>query len=301
MPGEAASAGLRGCVFCGIADGRESALFFHNGEHTGEPADRRGAVSRMFVDSRRGEPSVAWSAATPDVYVFENQFLFYDLTSLVIPGWHSAEGGKRFYGQQSALWRDLGAAGRTARDHGLRSLELMQERNAERAPQGFRVFCNFGAWGEQTQPHAHLQVHAGRELDPSRLAPTSEPWPEAARRFGGPIAETESTLFYDAAPVLEAGRSEIWKVTLSMGFSAARRELPPFARLAVPRSGASQWALWNEMGAMGAEIVSLAEQETPQGFRLMANFPGQERENAWGEGHVLIVGGHHIGLYADYF
>ncbi len=292
MPGEAASGGLRNCVFCGIADGRESALFF---QRDGE----------MFVDSRRGEDAVPWSDATPDVFVFENQFLFYDLTSLVIPGWHSERVGPRYYLQQTELWRDLGAAGRTARDHGQRTLELMAERdaknNTERAPQGFRIFCNFGSWGEQTQPHAHLQVHAGKELDISRYAPTGEPWVDAARRVGGPIAETESTLFYNALPVLEAGRSEIWKVTLRMGFSGPHRQLPPLALLAVPRSGASQWQLWGEMGAMGADIVELAERESPGGFRLMANFPGQQRDEQWGPGHVLIVGGHHLGLYADYF
>ena len=41
-------------------------------------------------------------------------------------------------------------------------------------PAGFRVFCNFGSMGEQSQPHAHLQVHAARELDASRWAPTGE-------------------------------------------------------------------------------------------------------------------------------
>lgn len=304
MPGEAASNSVRSCVFCGIADGRESALFFHDGQRDGQRNGEQGGGA-MFVDSPRGEPSVPWSAATPEVFIFENQFLFYDLTSLVIPKAHSPTVGPRFYMQQSELWGDLGAVGRAARDHGARTLELMSERDArngtERAPQGFRIFCNFGSWGEQTQPHAHLQVHAGRELDVSRFAPTGEPWPEAVQRFGGPVEETESTLFYDAGPVLEAGRSEIWKVTISMGFSGARRVLPPFARLAVPRSGASQWALWEGLGAMGAEIVELAERESPQGFRLMANFPGQEREGEWGGGHVLIVGGHHIGLYADYF
>lgn len=292
MPGEAASGSLRNCVFCGIADGRESALFF---QRDGE----------MFVDSKRGEAAVPWSDATPDVFVFENQFLFYDLTSLVIPRWHSDRVGPRYYLQQSELWQDLGAAGRTARDHGQRTLELMAERdaknNTERAPQGFRIFCNFGSWGEQTQPHAHLQVHAGRELDVSRYAPTGEPWLDAARRVGPPVAETESTLFYDALPVLKAGRSEIWKVTISMGVSGPYRQLPPLALLAVPRSGVSQWQLWGEMGAMGADIVELAERESPGGFRLMANFPGQQRGEQWGPGHVLIVGGHHLGLYADYF
>ena len=177
----------------------------------------------------------------------------------------------------------------------------MAEQDAETAPQGFRIFCNFGSWGEQTQPHAHLQVHAGKELDISRYAPTGEPWVDAVRRVGPPVAETESTLFYDALPVLEAGRSEIWKVTLRMGFSGPHRQLPPLALLATPRSEASQWQLWGEMGAMGADIVELAERESPGGFRLMANFPGQQRDEQWGPGHVLIVGGHHLGLYADYF
>ena len=288
MPGEAAAEGVRGCVFCRIASGPGYALFFQD-------------AGPLFVESREGDEALPWSAETPDVFVFENQFLFFDLTSLVIPARHTPTTGRRYYDQQSELWRDLGAAGRTARDHGLRALELMRERNAERAPEGFRVFCNFGAFGEQTQPHAHLQVHAGKELDVSRFAPTGEPWPEAVRKLGGPVAETESTLFYDARGVLEAGRSEIWKVTIRMGFSGAQRTLPPFALLAVPRSGVSQWELWEDMGQMGADIVELAERESPGGFRLMANFPGREREAGWGAGHVLVVGGHYLGLYADYF
>ena len=108
MPGEAAFGGLRNCVFCGIADGREEAFFFQSD----------GGIKPVY--SRRGEDALPWSDATPDVFVFENQFLFYDLTSLVIPSWHSERVGPRYYLQQSELWQDLGAAGRTARDHGQR-------------------------------------------------------------------------------------------------------------------------------------------------------------------------------------
>ncbi len=256
----------------------------------------------MFTDSRRGEPALPWSSAAPDVLVFENQFLFFDLTSLVIPREHRPTEGRRFYSQQVDLWRDLGAVGRTARDHALRALELMAEQRPDRAPQGFRVFCNFGAYGEQSQPHAHLQVHAAQELDVSRFAPTGEPWPAAVQRAGGRlVAETESTLFYDALPVLRAGRGAMWKVTVSVGFSAPQRSLPPLALLAVPRSQVSQRQLWEDVGQLGADVVELGERESPGGFRLLANFPGQERGAEWGAAHVLLVGGGYLGLYADYY
>ena len=280
---------VRGCVFCGIADGREPALFFRN-------------EGGMFVDSQRDAPSIAWSDEVPDVFVFENQFLFFDLTSLVIPRDHAPTHGRRFYSQQIDLWRDLGEVGRTARDHAVRTLGLMQERHPDRAAQSFRVFCNFGAYGEQSQSHAHLQVHAGPELDVSRFAPTGEPWLPAVERAGGRVvAETESTIFYDALPVFEAGRNQMWKVTVNVGFSAAHRSLPPLALLAVPRSGVSQWELWQDVGQLGADAVELGERESPGGFRLMANFPGQQRAEAWGPAHVLLIGGDYLGLYADYY
>ncbi len=276
------------CVFCGIAEGAESALFFRDGE-------------RRFTDSRRGEPSAAWSEARPDVYVFENQFLFFDLTSLVIPAWHS-ERAVPFYGQQHELWRDLGEVGATARDHGEQGVAWLGDRDAERAPSGFRVFCNFGGMGEQSQPHAHLQVHAARELDRSRFAPTGEPWLEAVIASGGEVAhETESTLFYNALPVLEAGRSNLWQVTLSVGAMSAQRTLPRLALLAVPRSGVSQRALWGDVGQVGADAVEYGVGASPGGFRLLSNFPGQQSDEDYGPGHVLLLGGSHLGLYADYF
>ena len=278
----------RFCVFCGIADGAESALFFRDGE-------------RRFVDSRRGAPSTPWSDERPDVFVFENQFLFFDLTSLVIPQSHS-DTAIPFYAQQSELWSDLGAVGQTARDHGRQAVEWLQDRNAERAPSGFRVFCNFGSMGEQSQPHAHLQVHAARELDPSRWAPTGRPWLEAVTASGSRIIhETESTIFYDALPTLEAGRSNLWQVTVSVGFSAPQRSLPKFALLATPRDAQSQWEMWRDVGQLGADVVDYASEASVGGFRVLSNFPGQQADEGYGPAHVLLLGGSHLGLYADYF
>ncbi len=288
MPNTPGQEPPRFCVFCGIADGSESALFFRDGE-------------RRFTDSRRGDPSAPWSDARPDVFVFENQFLFFDLTSLVIPARHS-ECASPFYCQQHELWRDLGAVGAVARDHGRQAVDWLRDRQAERAPSGFRVFCNFGSVGEQSQPHAHLQVHAAKELDRSRFAPTGEPWLDAVAAHGGEIVhETESTLFYNALPVLEAGRANLWQVTVSVGFSAPHRALPKLALLAAPRSGASQWTLWSGVGQVGADVVEYGIAASPGGFRLLSNFPGQQANEEYGPGHVLLVGGSHLGLYADYF
>ena len=278
----------RSCVFCGICDGTEPALFFTDGQ-------------RRFTDSRRDEPSAPWSDTRSDVFVFENQFLFFDLTSLVIPRWHS-ESVTPFYCQQSELWRDLGDVGATARDHGKQTVEWLQDRNAERAPTGFRVFCNFGAMGEQSQPHAHLQVHAAKELDRSRFAPTGQPWLEAVKQYGGCVVhETESTVFYDALPVLEAGRDQLWQVTVSVGFSSPHRSLPKLAHLAVPRQPISQWEMWRDVGQVGADIVDYAAEQSPGGFRVMSNFPGRQIDEDYGPAHVLLLGGSHLGLYADYF
>ena len=235
------------------------------------------------------------------MFVFENQFLFFDLTSLVIPLEHS-ESVIPFYSQQSELWSDLGEVGATARDHGVQTVEWLQDRNAERAPAGFRVFCNFGSMGEQSQPHAHLQVHAAKELDRSRWSPTGEPWVDAVTKNGSTIVhETETAIFYDALPTLEAGRSNLWQVTVSVGFTSPNRSLPKMALLAVPRATISQSAMWEDVGQLGADVVEYGAEASPGGFRVMSNFPGQQSDEEFGPAHVLLVGGSHLGLYADYF
>ena len=288
MPNKPGQPASRFCVFCGIADGSESALFFRDGE-------------QRYIDSRRGDSSVPWSDARSDVFVFENQYLFFDLTSLVIPQVHSNE-VIPFYAQQTELWSDLGEVGATARDHGVQAVAWLRDRNPERAPSGFRVFCNFGSMGEQSQPHAHLQVHAAKELDPSRWAPTGEPWLEAVTQNGARIVhETESTIFYDALPTLEAGRSNLWQVTVSVGFSSPHRALPNMALLAVPRDPISQTAMWGDVGQLGADVVAYGAEVSPGGFRVLSNFPGQQVDEAYGPAHVLLMGGSHLGLYAEYF
>ena len=288
MPNRPGQRLTRFCVFCGIADGAESALFFRDGE-------------RKFIDSRRGDPSTPWSDERSEVFVFENQFLFFDLTSLVIPASHS-EANLPFHAQQAELWRDLGNVGATARDHGMQWLDWWRDLRPERTAQGFRVFCNFGSMGEQSQPHAHLQVHAAPELDRSRWAPTGEPWLEAVQSRGGEIVhETEHTIFYDALPTLGAGQSNLWQVTVSVGVSAPHRQLPKLAALAVPRDSQSQHAMWDDVGPLGADIVDFANERSPGGFRLLSNFPGQQSDEEYGPAHVLVVGGSHLGLYADYF
>ncbi len=288
MPNRPGKEPARFCVFCGIAEGTESALFFRDGE-------------RRFIDSRRGDPAAPWSDERPEVFVFENQFLFFDLTSLVIPKQHSYT-LTPFYAQQSELWADLGEVGETAMDHGEQAVEWLADRMGERGPTGFRVFCNFGSMGEQSQPHAHLQVHAAQALDRSRWAPTGEPWLDAVRTHGNRIVhETESTIFYDALPTLAAGRSNLWQVTVSVGFAAPHRALPKLALLAVPRAPIAQQTLWKDAGQLGKDVAEYGVEQSPGGFRLMSNFPGQQRDEDYGPAHVLLVGGSHLGLYADYF
>ena len=288
MPNKPGQQPSRFCVFCGIVDGSESALFFRDGE-------------RRFTDSRRGDPSAPWSDDRPDVFVFENQYLFFDLTSLVIPRAHS-DSVIPFYSQQMELWADLGEVGATARDHGRQYVEQLQARNPDRAPKGFRVFGNFGSMGEQSQPHAHLQVHAAPELDQSRWAPTGQPWLDAVREHGDCIVhETESAVFYDAMPTFEAGFANLWQVVVSVGFTAPHRSLPKFAMLAVPREPISQWDLWEDVGLFGADVVEYGADQSPGGFRVMSNFPGQQIDEGYGPAHVLLLGGSHLGLYADYY
>lgn len=277
------------CVFCGIIDGREPALFFRHGE-------------RRFIDSRGGQPSTPWSDTQPDVFVFENQFLFFDLTSLVIPRQHSLSPDANFHAQQVALWRDLGHVGRTARDHAYEWLAWQHDLKPETAPHGFRIFCNFGPMGEQSQPHAHLQVHAGRNLDPSRIAPTGQPWLDAVRQHASPIKhQTDHTTFYDINPILQAGHANLWQVTVQVGFSAPARTLPKIALLAAPKDQRTQHELWQDPGPVARDTVDLAETLSPHGYRLLSNFPGHQQESGYGPAHILLLGGNYLGLYADYF
>ncbi|MYD72991.1 MAG: hypothetical protein F4Y11_01595 [Chloroflexi bacterium] len=88
---------------------------------------------------------------------------------------------------------------------------------------------------------------------------------------------------------------------MSVGFTSPNRSLPKMALLAVPRQPTSQWAMWENVGQVGADVVEYGAEASPGGFRVMSNFPGQESDEEFGPAHVLLVGGSHLGLYADYF
>lgn len=248
-----------------------------------------------------------WShEEAPHLFIFNNQVSFYALSSLMVPHKHQVL-EHSFQDEQVDLWNNLGEYGRFAYDHAIQEIDELKIWSPESAPQGFRLICNFAPPASQSQPHAHLQIHADQALDQSRFAPTGEPWVHAAVATNSPIVhETQNTLFYDVWFVLEKGHEQIQQTLASVGiYNLPFQRTPQLAALAVPRKKQTQHELWNnsdDLSVIGADIVAYANAQSKElGFRLIANFPGEQRRTGgWGPAHILIIGDAGLNLYADY-
>ena len=275
------------CPFCRLIVGNGDAVFFTRD-------------ARVVLNGAQGKFSHAWSDKDPNVFVMENQYMFCDTTSLVIPGWHYTQDHEPIHTDQMRMWRNMQAIGRAARDHGHQQVRLMQEQFGERAPRGFRIFCNFGRNAEQTQSHAHLHVHATQALDASRYLPTGEPYVHAARRINNIVEQTECTLFYDILPAFEQAQAEMFDIGLRSKIRAKNNPLPRVMLLAVPREDPeqSQWDLWEDVGQVGQDATEFMEYISGKDdFRVMANFTGQQN---YGPAHLLLVSGP-LTMYGDYY
>ena len=201
--------------------------------------------------------------ADDDVVVFENVLGWSRVMLLAVPREHRS---------QSELWAALGPVGRVALAMG-----------REHAPEGFRLLSNFGAYGMQSQPHGHL--HILDQTDPALERREKPPRSivDAVRAADVELARTEHAVFYDARK---------------------HASHPPLTALAVPRAAAngardcSAEALWADMGPFGDDLVEVGWARSPYGFRLVANFPGEDRLPGGEEGHVHLLGGTHLGHYA---
>ena len=148
-------------------------------------------------------------------------------------------------------------------------------------PNGFRLVSNFGPDALQSQPHAHVHVLGGSSMD--ALMPVGRP----ART----LIDREDLYAEVAAP----------------------GDWPPVAITVEPRPATSQHALWEDMGAVGAELVRLGQQHcgvgrgdpagrpyerwyASGGFRLVSNF-GWDALQTRRAAHVYLLGGAELGHY----
>ena len=196
-----------------------------------------------------------------DVIVFENVLGWSRVMMLAVPKAHRT---------QSELWADLGPVGRAAVEMG-----------RKHAPEGFRVLSNFGSYGMQSQPHGH--VHILDETDPlfERRATPPRSIVDAVRDGGSePQVRTDHAVFFDARK---------------------RAAHPPLTSLALPDpdpgGGVSALDLWSSLGRFGDDVVEVGWSSSQYGFRLLANFPNEERLPGGEKGHVHLLGGAPLGHY----
>ena len=193
-----------------------------------------------------------------DVLVFDNLLGWTTVMMLAVPKQHRS---------QTELWADLGLVGRVAAELG-----------RQYAPEGFRLLSNFGASGMQSQPHGHLHILDGTEPQLEVRATPRRSIVDAVCCPEREVARTPHAVFYDARPVIPEA---------------------PVTRLAVPaKNGQSQWELWRDIRALGAEVVAAGWSLCPNGFRLLSNFPGEALLPGGEKGHVHLLGGTFLGHYA---
>ncbi|PZC49860.1 MAG: Diadenosine tetraphosphate (Ap4A) hydrolase [Chloroflexi bacterium] len=195
-----------------------------------------------------------------DVMVFENILGWSRLMLLAVPKQHRT---------QSELWADLGPVGHVAVQLG-----------REHAPEGFRILSNFGSYGMQSQPHGHL--HILDETDPiyERKAKPPRSIVDAVRDGAEPTIRTDNAVFFDARK--RAGHPPLTALALP--------NADPAADIPAPE-------LWANMGKFGDDIVDVGWSSSQYGFRLLANFPNEERLPGGEKGHIHLLAGSWLGHY----
>ncbi len=75
----------------------------------------------------------------------------------------------------------------------------------------------------------------------------------------------------------------------------------PVMLLLVPRKHMTQVELWSSgplLGKMGQLAVELGKKHCPNGFRILSNF-GEDALQTQPHGHIHVIGGARLGLYAN--
>jgi histidine triad (HIT) family protein len=132
-------------------------------------------------------------------------------------------------------------------------------------PHGFRLVSNFGWDALQSQQHAHVHV------------------------LGGDAMHEVAVVDEDTDPECVVERD---------GFRIVRprSQWPPLVLVGEPRNEGDQFALWANMGEIGAELVRLGLHHCPYGFRLVSNF-GWDALQARPHGQIYLLGGTELGHY----
>ncbi|MDP6824184.1 MAG: hypothetical protein QF554_12935 [Dehalococcoidia bacterium] len=132
-------------------------------------------------------------------------------------------------------------------------------------PEGFRAISNFGRIAHQSQDHAHVHIIA---------RPDYEPMP-VVKEGATPLEASTHDVIIEPAEVLSAP----WSVRFVLSGVTTQEEMWADARLP----------------DLVDATITLAEQESPEGYRLAAEFLPEEGMGAAG---LYILGGGQLDLYA---
>ncbi len=214
----------------------------------------------VFCDIVSGVEPATVRYEDDEVIVFDNVLGWSRLMLLAVPKEHKS---------QTEVWEHLGTLGRVAVEQG-----------RKHAPEGFRILSNFGGFGMQSQSHGHLHIVDGTEsmLEVKRDPPVSTV--DAVVEAGVELLRTDVAIYYEEKPLVPHSA--------------------PITALAVPPDGPpeTQEDLWDDMHLLGEDLAAVGWTSSPNGFRLLANFPSEERTGVVERGHVHLLAGTFLGHYA---
>lgn len=132
-------------------------------------------------------------------------------------------------------------------------------------PEGFRAISNFGRIAHQSQDHAHVHVIT---------RPDYEPMPEV-QEGAEPLDSSKGAVIVEPADVISAP----WSVRLRLTGVSTQQEM---------------WAD-DRLPDLIDLTIALAEEQSPEGYRLAAEFLPTREMGAAG---LFILGGGQLDLYA---
>lgn len=198
---------------------------------------------------------------------FRNRLTWLRVMALVVPPGHPS---------QEELWADHDLIIPLLRH----ALELGRELTIDEVPEGvtpegFRVISNFGRIAHQSQHHAHVHVIARPDYEPMPV-PVRETDGEVEAEGGTPPPDAlKNDVIVQPAEVVSAA----WSVRLTLSGLETQAEM---------------WADERFPGLVDA-AVTLAEHESPEGYRFAADFMPEDGMGAAG---LYILGGGQLDLYA---
>ena len=213
----------------------------------------------VFCDIVAGVEPASVRYEDGEVIVFDNVLGWTQLMLLAVPKQHKS---------QTELWQHLGHVGKIASEQGRKY-----------APEGFRILSNFGGFGMQSQPHGHLHILDGTDasLQVKRDPPVSTG--DVVVEQGTELLRTAAAIYFDASEFVSA-------------------DLPVNALAVPPDDRPTQEDFWRDIHELGEDATAVGWSSSPNGFRLLANFPSLNSSGYQERGHVQIMGGTFLGHYA---